>query len=66
MKIIQMITLVLVLAGGLNWTLLGLMDVDLISSIFGGGMVSTVMYLVVTAATFYHLVPKMIEHLQSA
>jgi len=35
MKILDLVTFVLVIIGALNWTLYGLMDINLVGSIFG-------------------------------
>ena len=37
MKFINILTLVLVIVGGLNWGLVGLFDFDLVAAIFGAG-----------------------------
>ncbi len=66
MKIIHMITLLLVIIGGLNWTLWGVLQIDLITNIFGAGGISTIVYVLITISTIYHLSPKMMEHLKAA
>ena len=37
MKTIDIITLILIIIGGVNWGLVGLADIDLVSAIFWGG-----------------------------
>jgi hypothetical protein len=37
MKVINLLTLVLVIVGGLNWGLVGLLNFDLVAAIFGAG-----------------------------
>ena len=37
MKVINLLTLVLVIVGGLNWGLVGLFNFDLVAAIFGAG-----------------------------
>ena len=56
MKALNLITLVLVIVGGLNWGLVGLMDLDLVATLFGRGtMVSRVVYVLVGLAAIYGL-----------
>jgi len=48
MKFINILTLVLVIVGGLNWGLVGLFDFDLVAAIFGGGSaLSRIVYVLV-------------------
>lgn len=49
MKAIKMLTLVLLIVGGLNWGLWGLFEFDLVATIFGGytAMLSKVVYTLV-------------------
>jgi uncharacterized protein len=37
MKVLNLITLILVIVGGLNWGLVGLLDLDLVAALFGDG-----------------------------
>lgn len=62
MKLIHIISLMLVLIGGINWTLVGLMDLNLVSTIFGAGALTTVVYLLVTISTLYHVFPVFTKH----
>jgi len=41
MRAMNMITLGLLIVGGLNWGLVGLFDFDLVSAIFGNGAAET-------------------------
>jgi uncharacterized membrane protein YuzA (DUF378 family) len=41
MRALNMITLLLIILGGLNWGLVGLFDFDLVSAIFGNGAAET-------------------------
>lgn len=66
MKLVHVISLLLVIIGGINWTTVGLMDMNLISSIFGAGGVTTLVYVLVTVATCYHLLPKFMEQVKAA
>jgi uncharacterized membrane protein YuzA (DUF378 family) len=58
MKILNILTLVLVIVGGLNWGLVGLFNFDLVATIFGAGsMLSRVVYILVGASALWQLVP---------
>jgi uncharacterized membrane protein YuzA (DUF378 family) len=48
MKTLQMIALVLLIVGGLNWGLVGLFNFDLVATIFGDmSLLSRVVYILV-------------------
>ncbi len=48
MKTIKIIALILVVIGGLNWGLVGLLDVDLVATLFGEmSVISRVVYVLV-------------------
>ena len=48
MQAIKMISLVLLIVGGLNWGLVGLANFDLVAAIFGdGSILSRLVYVVV-------------------
>ena len=58
MKRLNIVTLVLVIVGGLNWGLVGLFGFDLVATIFGAGsMLSRVVYILVGASALWQLVP---------
>ena len=58
MKLLNILTLVLVIVGGLNWGLVGLFNFDLVATIFGAGsMLSRVVYILVGASALWQLVP---------
>lgn len=51
---IDWIALVLLLVGGLNWGLVGVLDFNLVTAIFGeGSLLSRVVFAVVGIATLY-------------
>lgn len=57
MKSLNVIALVLVIIGGLNWGLIGLFDFNLVAAIFGSGSVlSRIIYILVGLAALYCLV----------
>ena len=58
MKFITILTLVLVIVGGLNWGLVGLLDFDLVAAIFGAGsMLSRLVYILVGLSAAWQIVP---------
>jgi uncharacterized membrane protein YuzA (DUF378 family) len=58
MKFIDILTLVLVIVGGLNWGLIGLFDFDLVAAIFGAGsMLSRLVYILVGLSAAWQIVP---------
>ena len=58
MKALNIITLLLVIVGGLNWGLVGLFDFDLVATIFGAGsLLSRVVYILVGVSALWQLVP---------
>jgi uncharacterized membrane protein YuzA (DUF378 family) len=58
MKAINLVTLLLVIVGGLNWGLVGLFSFDLVAAIFGSGSaLSRIVYILVGASAVWQLVP---------
>jgi len=58
MKALNISTLVLVILGGLNWGLVGLMDFDAVAALLGAGTVFTnLIYLAVGLAAVWQIVP---------
>ena len=58
MRALNIITLLLVIIGGLNWGLVGLMDLDLVASLFGEGtMLTNIIYVIVGLAALWQIVP---------
>ena len=47
MKILEIIALTLLIIGGLNWGLVGLFDLDLVSTLFGASIITKVVYILV-------------------
>ena len=57
MRIVNTITLVLLIVGGLNWGLVGLFGFDLVASIFGEmSLLSRIVYSLVGACALWQLV----------
>ena len=56
MPTLKVIALVLLIIGGLNWGLVGLLDLDLVANIFGpGSTLARVVYGLVGVAALYSL-----------
>lgn len=57
MKVVNVIALILIIIGGLNWGLVGFFDYNLVDAIFGeGSAVARVVYAVVGVAALYKLI----------
>jgi uncharacterized membrane protein YuzA (DUF378 family) len=58
MRALDVITLILVIVGGLNWGLVGAFDFDLVAALFGemSGL-SRIVYVLVGLSALYQLVP---------
>lgn len=56
MKILNWIAFILVVVGGLNWGLVGLLDFNLVTAIFGEGTLAKVVYDLVGLSAVYMLV----------
>ena len=58
MKALDIITLVLVIIGGLNWGLVALFDVNLVTAIFGeASTLTTIVYALVGLSALYQIIP---------
>ncbi len=58
MRIVNTITLVLLIVGGLNWGLVGLFDFDLVATLFGEmSALSRIVYVLVGLSALWQLVP---------
>jgi uncharacterized membrane protein YuzA (DUF378 family) len=58
-KALNLITLILIIVGGINWLLVGLFQFDLVAAIFGGqdAVLSRVVYVLVGLSALWQLVP---------
>ena len=57
MRSLNLITLVLLIVGGLNWGLVGLLDFDLVAALFGEmSAISRVVYVLVGLSAVYQTV----------
>jgi uncharacterized membrane protein YuzA (DUF378 family) len=59
MKLINVLTLLLVIVGALNWGLVGLFQFDLVAALFGGeqAALSRIVYTLVGLSGLYQIVP---------
>lgn len=58
MKALNLITLVLVVVGGVNWGLVGLFGFDLVATVFGDGLIlARIVYVLVGASALWQLIP---------
>ena len=58
MRTINVITLVLLIVGGLNWGLVGLLDFDLVAAIFGEmSPLSRIIYVLVGLSAIWQIIP---------
>jgi uncharacterized membrane protein YuzA (DUF378 family) len=58
MKPLNVITLILLIVGGLNWGLVGLLNFDLVAALFGASsLLPRVVYMLVGASALWQLIP---------
>lgn len=58
MKTLNLITLILVIVGGLNWGLVGFFDFNLVAALFGAGSaLSRLIYILVGLSALWQLIP---------
>jgi uncharacterized protein len=58
MRFINIVTLLLVIVGGLNWGLVGLFDFDLVAALFGEmSPLSRIVYVLVGASALWQIGP---------
>jgi hypothetical protein len=57
MKPLNILTLILIIVGGLNWGLVGLFNFNLVTALFGPGGLENIVYIAVGAAAIYQLIP---------
>ncbi|MGL4740246.1 MAG: DUF378 domain-containing protein [Sarcina sp.] len=55
MKVLDTILLILVIVGALNWGLIGLFGFNLVEAIFGIGIISGIIYILVGLAGIYSI-----------
>lgn len=60
MKALNLVTLVLLIVGGLNWGLVGAFEFDLVAAIFGeGSALSRLVYVLVGLSALWQIMPLM-------
>lgn len=59
MRALNILTLLLIIVGGINWLLVGLFEFDLVAAIFGGqtATLSRAVYILVGLSALWQLVP---------
>ena len=58
MRILNSVTLLLLIVGGLNWGLVGLLDFDLVAAIFGEmSPLSRIIYVLVGISALWQILP---------
>ena len=58
MRIVNVVTLLLLIVGGLNWGLVGLFNFDLVAALFGEmSALSRIVYTLVGASALWQIVP---------
>ena len=59
MKALNLITLLLITIGGINWLLVGAFQFDLVAALFGGqdAALARIVYILVGLSALYQLVP---------
>lgn len=55
MKVLKAIALVLVIVGGLNWLLVGLLDFNLVTTLLGTGILAKIVYTLVGLSALFCL-----------
>lgn len=58
-KSLNLLSLILLIVGGLNWGLVGLFQFDLVAAVFGGPQASfsRLIYLLVSVSAIWQLIP---------
>jgi len=58
MRFVNLLTLALVIIGGLNWGLVGLLNFDLVAALFGAGSaLARIVYVLVGLSAVYQIIP---------
>jgi uncharacterized membrane protein YuzA (DUF378 family) len=59
MKTLNIVTLILVIVGGVNWGLVGLFQFDLVAALFGGqaAVLSRLVYILVGVSALWQIMP---------
>ena len=57
MRTMNLVTLVLIILGGLNWLSMGVAGYDIVGMILGGGALARLAYVIVGLAAVWQLMP---------
>ena len=57
MRIMNLVTLALIILGGLNWLAMAVTGHDIIGTILGGAMLARLAYLIIGLAAIWQLMP---------
>ncbi len=59
MRAINLVTLILIIIGGLNWLSMGLAGFDVLAAVFGGtgGVVTRIAYVIIGLSALWQLMP---------
>jgi len=59
MKALNLITLLLIIVGGINWLLVGAFQFDLVAALFGGqdAALARIVYVLVGISALYQIIP---------
>lgn len=58
MKVLNMVTWLLIIVGGINWGLVALAEMNLVDMIFGAGsQLAKIVYILVGVSAVYQLIP---------
>ena len=58
MKKLDVIAVILLIVGGLNWGLVGLLNFDLVAALFGAGSaLARIVYVLVGLSAVYQIIP---------
>ena len=57
MKIVNLVTLCLLIIGGLNWGLVGLFNFDVVAAIFGATFLTNLIYVLVGLSALWQIYP---------
>jgi len=58
MKFLNILTLLLIIVGGVNWGLVGAFEFDLVAALFGRGSgLTRLVYILVGLSALYQLIP---------
>jgi uncharacterized membrane protein YuzA (DUF378 family) len=59
MHTLNVVTLLLIIIGGINWLLVGLFQLDIVAALFGGqqALLARIVYILVGLSALWQLVP---------